>query len=201
MRLVRRPSLWKSFFGRLAFSVVWVGGVVAFWVFTWPRRQGVSLLLYVFPALLSVLALGLVWDVVVRFWRTVTDRQPVLELDRAPLTYGATARLRVLEPHPRSLSEMVVTLAGDHWVTTRERDSRRDVTTHSYERCYEAELLRVSFTGARPVDESVELRLPDEPPADGVEWKIVVRDTLRQGGVMEHWFPVPVSGVTSEGRA
>lgn len=135
IRLARKPSVWSGFLGRLAFGIVWAGSMITATWFVWTRGAGTPILAWVFLGILDLFAIGIVWDLVIRFWRTINGRQPVLsagccscasrgEIDRPSLRYAV----------------------GD--VQAQQR------------------------------------------------WKIVVTTELRQGGVIEHAFPIAVEART-----
>ena len=85
IRLARKPSLWVNFFGRLVFGVVWAGAFIALSYFVWPRRASTPIFILFILGFFDLLAIGVIWDLVVRFWRTeehpesVATRQPACD--------------------------------------------------------------------------------------------------------------------------
>jgi hypothetical protein len=188
IKMARKPSLWMGFVGRLLFGVVWAGGFLGFSWLAWQSRAKTPVFIFIILGLMDLIAIGVIWDLVVRFWRTLTNKQPVLEIDRASLPYGGTAQVRFAEPNPDSLANIDVRLVADHWVTTQHGNT----TTSSYEPCYDEELLRMNVETNDPISRMLQIRIPLEPPAEDASWKIVVNTTLRQGGVIQHPYPLKV---------
>ena len=195
IRLVRKPSLWANFFGRLLFAIVWVGGFVFFSYWAWLHRFGTPAFVFVILAVFDLIAIGVVWDVVVRFWRTLHDREPVVEIDRQSLAYGDSVQVRVLEEHPQSLAEMGVKLIGECYSKSETDISQHRQTVISLTRCYEEELLRLKPASDEPVSRILQMLIPKSAPADNMTWKIVVDSRLKQGGIIEHSFPLRVRDV------
>ncbi len=189
IRLARKPSLWSGFLGRLAFGIVWAGSMFTATWFVWTRGAGTPILAWIFLGILDLFALGIVWDLAIRFWRTINGRQPVLEIDRPSLRYGGSAQLHFVEPHPESLQEIAVRLVADHWVEVSEPDG---TTVHTVRNCYDEELLRLNVSDGAEVSRMLQVRIPGSVPSDKPRWKIVVTAELRQGGVIEHAFPIAV---------
>jgi len=197
IRLVRKPSLWSNFFGRLLFAIVWVGGFVVFTLWVWRHRFGTPWFLFVILGLFDLIAIGVMWDLVVRLWRTLNQREPIVEIDRDSLAYGDSAQVRVAEEHPESIVEMGVKLVGECRTRTEQDISQHRQTIISLTRVYEEELLRVKPASAEPVSRVVQLQLPKSAPADDVTWKILVDSHLKQGGIIEHPFPLKVHELSS----
>lgn len=193
IRLVRKPSLWTNFLGRLLFAAIFVGALVTFSFYAWRHLGQVPTFVVIVLALLDLLALGLLWDIVVRLWRTMAQREPVVEIDRRTMSYGEGAQIRVTEEHPQSVAEMTVRLVGECSVSSAVDVSQHRERAVSVTRCYEEELLRMSPSAGEPLSRVLKIQLPIAPPAEGVSWKIVVGSTLKQGGVMEHPFPIQVN--------
>ena len=193
IRLARKPSLWVNFLGRLLFGVVWAGAFVALSFFVWPRRATTPTFILIILGFFDLLAVGVIWDLVVRFWRTATNKQPVLEIDRPSLPYGGTAQLRILEEHPESLATLTVHLVGQHWVVSEDQSGSQRVIVKSYQSCYDQELLRMNVTQMEPVTRMLQIQMPAAAPAENVDWKIVVNTSLKQGGLIQHSYPIPVS--------
>jgi hypothetical protein len=192
IRLARKPSLWTNFFGRLIFGVVWAGVFFAVSWWAWMHRFGTPTFILVILGFFDLLAIGVVWDIVVRFWRMLHHREPVVEVEREPIEYGDSVQVRIVEQHPESIAEMGVKLVGE--CTTR---AERDFTMHretviSLTRCYEDELLRLQPSSGEPINRIVQMHIPQSPPAADVSWKIIVDSRLKQGGVIEHPFPFRV---------
>src|SRR4051794_587054 len=91
IRLSRKPSLWADFGGRLAFALAWDGMFAAATYMGWIHRADTRWFVYILLAFFGVFALAIAWDLVVRFWRTLTSRKPIVEIDRNPVPYGASA--------------------------------------------------------------------------------------------------------------
>jgi hypothetical protein len=193
IRLARKPSLWMNFFGRLIFAVLWSGVFFAVSVWAWLHRFGTPTFILIVLGFFDLIAIGVVWDIVVRFWRTLRHREPVVEVDREPAAYGDSVQVRVVEEHPESIAEMGVKLVGEC-----DAKAEREFTAHretfiSLTRCYEDELLRLKPSSGEPINRVVQMHIPQSPPADDISWKIVVDSRLKQGGVIEHSFPIRVN--------
>ncbi len=188
--LSRKPSIWANFFGRLAFGVVWAGAFFAFTWFIWTRRNAghTPVFIWFVIGFFDLIAIGVVWDLVVRFWRALNGRVPVVEIDRKSLRYGDTAQLHVVEPHPESVKQFDVRLVAEHWVVTKDGTT----TVKSYQACYDEELLRMNVSDETQVSRTMPVRIPETPPADDANWKIVVTTELRQGGLVQHPFPISI---------
>jgi hypothetical protein len=188
IRLASHPSPWTSFLGRLLFAAVWIVFFGGFSFMVWRHPEQTPWFIFAILGLFDLLALGMLWDVVVRFWRALRHRQPVVEIDQPSLVYGGSAQLRVTEPHPESVAEMNVRLVGENVITTTT-DNR---IQRFVNRCHDQELLRLSPETPDPLHRMLTVRMPDEPPAKDTSWRIVVGTTLRQGGTIVHHFPLRV---------
>src|SRR6266566_3626120 len=113
IRLARKPSLWMNFFGRLILAVIWCGAFFGFSAWAWLHRFGTPTFILVILGLFDLIAIGVAWDIVVRFWRTLHDREPIVEVDREPAAYGDTVQVRIIEEHPQSLGEIGMKLVGE----------------------------------------------------------------------------------------
>src|SRR5438552_14777616 len=172
IRLVRKPSLLVGFIGRLLFVVICAAAVVAAWYFVLKRGT------YLIFALVDLLAIAAVWELL-SFYRRFRHGAPVVEIDRQSLTYGDSAQVRVNDPNAR------VKLVGECYA-----ESVTDISSYrekkiALTRCYEEDLQRLK-------NQTFLLQLPKSPPADGINWKIVVAAHLKQGGVIEHSYPLRV---------
>ena len=192
IRLARKPSLWLIFLAHLGFAILWSAAVFGASYFVWVRRGRTSTLAVTVLVLFDLIAIGLIWDVVVRLWRTLNHRHPLVEIDRQSLAYGDSAQVHIIEPHPRSIAEMGVKLIGECYAQSATDISSYRETKTALNRCYEEELLRLKLDSADPVSRLVQMQLPKSPPADGISWKIVVDSRLKRGGVIEHGFPLKV---------
>ena len=191
VRLVRKPSLWMGFFGRLIFCTIWAGGFAVFSWFIWTyHRADTPKFIFFVLGFFDLLAIGMIWDIVVRFWRTLTNKQPELEIDHEPLQRGSSAQIRFSEPHPESLAEINVRFVGEHTV----KQTTGSTTRIFNERCYDQELLQMNVDGPNPITRSLQIKVPTESPGDKVKWMILVNTRLRQGGIMQHSYPIDVTG-------
>ena len=189
VRLVRKPSMWAGFFGRLVFFVVWAGMSFAFSWFVWfNERAHAPLVVKIVLGFFDLIALGMLWDIVVRFWRTVTNKQPQLDIDRKDVPFGSTAQVRFTEPNPESLAEIDVRLVA---LQTVKRE-QGNTTTYTTEAIYDEELLRMNVDGPNPIERSLQIKIPSDPPSTGAQWMIAVNTRLRQGGVVQHTYPLRV---------
>ncbi len=188
MRLAPQLSLWASFLGRLLFTTIWTGFFGVFSFLIWRHRAETPWFIFAVLGFFDLVAVGMLWDVVVRFWRTLKHREPTVEIDQPSLVYGGSAQLRVTEPHPESVAEMSVRLVCEQVITTKTENRVQQFV----KRCHDSELLRLSPDGPDPLHRMLSIRLPDQPPERDVSWKIVVGTTLRQGGMIEHVFPLQV---------
>jgi hypothetical protein len=191
-RLRRKPSLWMNFFGRLAFAIVWVGFMFGFTFMVWTRSPAgkTPIFVWIILGIFNLFAVGMIWDIVVRFWRTLWNRQPIVEIDRQSLRLGETAQLRIVEEHPESVSQMRVRLVAEHWVTTKNGGT----TITAFQPCFDQELLQMNLPAGETVTRMLQIRIPETAPAEDAKWKIVVSSELRQGGVIDHPYPISVKG-------
>ncbi len=194
IRLARKPSLWMDFFGRLIFAVIWAGVFFTLSTWTWLHRFGTPTFILVILALFDLIAIGVVWDIVIRFSRTLQYREPVVEVERDPAAYGDSVEVRIVEEHPESIAEMGVKLVGESYTTVARDFTAHRETVRSLTRCYEEDLLRLKPSSGEPISRIVQMHIPQSPPADDISWKIIVDSRLKQGGVIEHPFPIRVRG-------
>jgi hypothetical protein len=187
--LARRPSLWAGFLGRLAFGTVWTGAMFGATWFVWTRGENTPAFAWVILGILDLFALIILLDVAFRFWNALNGRQPIIEISRQSLRYGDEAQLRVVEPHPQAVKEIVVRLIADHWVTKKDSDGS---TLNTIENCWDQELLRMNLAEGTEFSRMLHLKLPESVPAEKPRWKIIVTTSLRQGGVIDHAFPFTV---------
>jgi hypothetical protein len=189
-RLRRKPSLWMNFFGRLAFAIVWVGFMFGFTFMVWTRSPAgkTPIFIWIILGIFDLFAVGMIWDIVVRFWRTLMNRQPIVEIDRQQLRPGETAQLRIVEEHPESVKQMSVRLVAQRWVVTKDGST----TIRSFQPCFDQELLQMNLPAGEPVNRMLQIRIPAESPGDDAKWQILVSSELRQGGVIEHPYPIDV---------
>lgn len=190
IRLARKPSLWMNFFGRLAFAVLWVGWFSGFSWWAWVHRFGTPTFVLIILAFFDLVSVGVIWDIVVRFWITLHRREPLVEVDRNPAAYGDSVQVRIIEQHPESIAEIVVKLVGECYARAEREFTAHRETVVSLTQCYEDELVRLKPTSDDRIDRTVVMHIPQSPPADEVAWKIVVDSHLRQGGIIEHPFPI-----------
>jgi len=190
IRLVRKPSLWASFLARFVFAIVWTGAFFGMTVAVW-RRHPDTIVLVVLGCF-DLIAIAILWDLVVRFWRTLKHQEPFVEIDRQSLAYGDSAQVRIVESHPESISEMGVKLVGECYAKSATDISSYRETKTVLTRCYDEELLRLKPDASEPLSRLIRVQLPKSPPADGITWKIIVDSHLKQGGVIEHAYPIRV---------
>ena len=189
VRLVRKPSLWMGFFGRLLFCVIWAGAFAALSFFVWTfHRHDTPVFIFIVLGFFDLIALGMVWDIVVRFWRTLTNKQPTLEIDHDNLQLGSTAQVQFHEESPESLAEIDVRLVAMATVTTRSGST----TTTTTAPCYDQELLHMNVDGPNPITRSLQIKIPAGEFGDA-KWMISVNTRLRQGGLMQHSYPLQVA--------
>ena len=188
MRLAPQFSPWASVLGRLVFTTVWTVFFGVFSFMVWRHRAETPWFVFGVIGLFDLIAVGMLWDVVVRLWRTLNHRVPVVEIDRSSLVYGGAAQLSVTEPHPESVAEICVRLVCEQLVTQKTGNGVQQFV----ERRHDQELLRLSPAAPDPLHRMLSIRIPEPPPEEDVSWKIVVDTTLRQGGVIEHVFPLRV---------
>jgi hypothetical protein len=193
IRLVRKPSLWMISSGRLIFAVVWGGIFIVASVWMWIHRFGMPAYGLVILAIFDVITIAVAWDVVGRFRLTRLHREPIVEVDKEPAAYGDSVKVRIADPHPELTAEIGVKLVGECYAkAVREFTAHRE-TVMTLTRCYEDEALRVTLTPGEALDRTVQMLIPQSPPAEEMLWKIVVESHLRDGDVIEHPFPLRVS--------
>jgi hypothetical protein len=183
IRLARKPSLLASVLGRVAFLMICAVAIIAALYFVWKRR---SFLIF---ALVDFIAIAAIVDLIL-FLRKFRHGAPIVEVDRESLFYGDSASVHIVEGHPKPIAELGVKLIGECY-----KESATDISSYREKkrmltRCYEEELLRLKPSEA--VDRTVPLQIPKSPPADGMNWSIVVDSHLKQGGVIEHSYPLPI---------
>jgi hypothetical protein len=190
IRLVRKPSLWLGFLGRLVFCIVWAGAFFGISYFVWNyRRAGTPWFMFLFLGFFDLIAIGVVWDIVVRFWRTLTNKQPEVSIDHDNLQLGSTAQVQFTEPNPESLADISVRLVAEHTLVFKSGTTK----TYRTERCYDEELLAMHVDGPDPITRSMQIRIPAAPLGSQVRWMITVNTMLRQGGLMQHAYPFKVT--------
>jgi len=181
-----------NFFGRLIFAVIWVGVFFAGSIWAWMHRFGTPTFILIILGIFDLIAIGVVWDIVVRFWRTLQHREPVIEVDHEPAAYGESVQVRIAEQHPESIVELGVKLVGECYARAEREFTAHRETVVTLTRCYEDELLRLKPSSDEPINRVLQMLIPQSPPADEMSWKIVVDSRLKQGGVIEHPFPFRV---------
>jgi hypothetical protein len=170
--------------------LLWGGFVFIFTRFVWLRRAWAPTYMIVFDAVILLIGVWMAIDLVRRCSRR---DEPVLEIDRASLTYGDVARVHLLAQHPDSLSDLRVTLVGECLATSTLDFTEHRLTNAWRQRCYEQELLRLAPSGQAPLNRTMNLFLPLSAPADAMRWTLVVGTRLKQGGsVVEYPYTLPV---------
>lgn len=192
MRLTRKPSLWSDVLARLLFAVLWIGFFGVASRIAWRERAQLPPFALFLLVVFDLIAIGLVIDIVVRIGRTLRHHEPVVDIDRQTLAYGDTANVHLLDAHPESIDEIGVKLVGECWAKSMTDISRYRRTVVAYSRCFEQELLRESPSSSGPLERTVKIEIPKSPPSDNVRWKIIIDARLKQGGVIEHPFPLSV---------
>jgi hypothetical protein len=192
VRLARKPSLWMCFCGRLLFAIVWAGVFFSLSTWVWLHRFGTPTFILVILGIFDVIAIAVVRDIVVRFRHKLHQHEPVVEIDRESPTYGDSVELHIVDTHPESICEMDVKLVGECYNKSDLDFTEHHETVISRTRCYEEELLRLKPAANEPINRTVRMNLPRSAPAEGVAWKIIVDSYLRQGGMIEHPFPIRV---------
>ena len=192
VRLCCRPSRWAGFIARLAFAVLWVAFFSGMSWLAWTRRAGAPLFALVLVVIFDLITIPVVHDLIVCLRHTMRQHEPRVEIDQESLAYGESVSVRVTEPHPEVVAELAIKLVGECWSKSMTDVSQYRRTTRLYSRCYEEELLRVSTQSDHPVTRILKVRLPECPPAENVCWKLIVDARLKQGGVIEHPFPLRV---------
>src|SRR5262245_4619167 len=198
LRLTRRPSPWVVVLMRLAFAILWNGFFGVFVVLAWPHLAETPILIQVVLGLFLLLGVGIVWDVVVRFYRTLTGKTAVVEVDRQPLHPGDTVRIRVCQRGLNSLRRLHVGIAASNTVTKQSGT----MTTTTTKPCYQREIAvwDPAATAADSYDETFAVQIPSESFRGTVEWSIVVRQDLAQGGIDFQTFPLRVVASAAQRR-
>jgi hypothetical protein len=188
IRLQRKPSLWMNFLGRFLFGVIWAGVFAFGTLWVWRHRYGSPVYVFVILGIFDLISIGVLWDLIARFQRTINRREPLVEIDHEP-AYGDSVKIRVTEQHPESLTELGVKLVGECYTRSEREFTQHREAVVVLTRCYQDELTR-----AKPSSEPVTLTMliPKSPPADEIAWKVIVDTTLKQGGIIEHEFPIRV---------
>jgi len=192
VRLSRRPSIWSDFRGRLLFALIWTAGLGVLSWLAWTRRAGTPDFAIALVVIFDLITFAVLRDIAVCFWCTLHGCEPRVEIDHEALSYGESASVRVTEPHAESIAELAVKLVGECWSKSMTDVSRFRRTERAYSRCYEQELLRVAPDSRGPATQMVTVQLPKSAPADDVCWTLVIDSRLKEGGVVEHPFPLHV---------
>src|SRR5437016_3709340 len=87
-RLRRKPSPSMVVLQRLAFTSVWNGFFALFIFLTWPHRATTPIAIQALLRVFVLIGLGMVWDVVVRLFRTLAGKTALGDVDRQPLRRG-----------------------------------------------------------------------------------------------------------------
>ena len=185
MRLARRPSQSLTIITLAVSALLWVGCFVAITVALWHPHTAV------FLACVDLVAVIVLWDIAARLFRASHCPQPWIEIDKPSLHYGDGARLHLIDSHTASLCDLEVALIGECDLAAATELSQHRETIAAPRRCYEEELLRIAPLGL-PIDRTLSIQLPKSAPADRTRWSVLVTAHLKQGGVVEHPFPLPV---------
>ena len=187
IRLCRKPSLWANFYERLFFAVIFAGGL---FFLTWyaSRHMGIRTYMYAILGFFDLIAAAVIADLFIRLWRTRGASEPVVEIVTQPLAYGDSSQMHIVEGHSESVAEVGIKLIGECQQTSVTDFTEFRETKVAQTRCYQEELLRLKT----PVDHTLQVQLPKVPPAEGIRWKILVETHLKQGGVVEHLYPLSV---------
>ena len=51
----------------------------------------------------------------------------------------------------------------------------------------------MNVTQMEPLSRMLQIQMPPAAPAENVQWKIVVNTSLKQGGLIQHSYPVTIS--------
>src|SRR5262249_18575362 len=133
-RLTRKPSPWVVVLMRLAFAIFWNGFFGIFVVLSWPHRAETPIFIQGVLGFFLLLGVGIIWDAVVRFQRTLTGKTAVVEVDRQPLRPGDTFRVRVSQRDLRSLSCLQVSIVASNTVTERSGNTTMTMTKSCYQK-------------------------------------------------------------------
>ena len=174
-------------------GVIWSAAFFVATLLAVQRQKPLPQFAFILLAIFDLISVVVLWKVVARFLRTMREREPIVDIDRDAMCYGESANLYLVEPNPDNIDELAVKLVGECWAKSMTEFSEYRRTVVEYSRCYEEELLRFSPESDRPLRRKVKMQLPKSAPADAVQWKIVVGTRLKQGGVIEHPFPLRVS--------
>src|SRR5262245_52376370 len=112
----------------VAFAILWNGIFGAFVLLAWPHRAETPIFIQGVLGLFLLLGVGIIWDVVVRFYRTLTGKTAIVEVDRQPLHPGDTVRVRVCQRDLHSLSCLQVSIAASNTVTEQSGSTTRTTT-------------------------------------------------------------------------
>jgi hypothetical protein len=190
LRLTRKPSPWVVVLMRLAFAILWNGFFSVFVVLMWPHRDETPIFIQGVLGFFLLLGVGIIWDLVVRFHRTLTGKTAIVEVDRQPLHPGDTVRVRVCQRGLGSLSHLQISLAASNTVTEQSGNA----TTTTTKPCYQKEIAVCdpAATAGDSYDETFTVQIPSESFRGTVAWSIVVRQALAQGGLDFQTFPLQV---------
>jgi hypothetical protein len=196
LRLTRKPSPWVVVLMRLAFTILWNGFFSIFVVLMWPHRVETPIFIQGVLGFFLLLGVGIIWDVVVRFHRTLTGKTAIVEVDRQPLHPGETVRVRVCQRGLSSLSHLQVSIAASNTVTEQSGNA----TTTTTKPCYwkEIAVCDPAATAGDSYEETFTVRIPSESFRGTVAWSLVVRQDLAQGGIDFQTFPLPVDASAAQ---
>jgi hypothetical protein len=196
LRLTRKPSPWVVVLMRLAFAILWNGFFSVFVVLMWPHRAETPIFIQGVLGFFLLLGVGIIWDVVVRFHRTLTGKTAIVEVDCQPLHPGDTVRVRVCQRGLSSLSHLQVSIAASNTVTEQSGNT----TTTTTKPCYRKEIAVCDPAAAAgdSYDETFAVQIPSESFRGTVAWSIVVRQDLAQGGIDFQTFPLPVDASAAQ---
>jgi len=175
-RLSRKPSLGLRLVLRFAFLII--ATLSALW---WIEKRRASFM----SILIGALAIAAVWELV-RFALEMRHRPPVVIIDHYPLKYGDSAELTVTAMSCDT--EVSVKLIGvcDRVAATDISEYRS--TNVMRTRCFEMELVRAKCGSSA----EARMQLPKSPPADAMEWTILVDSKSERGEITEHLYPLLV---------
>jgi hypothetical protein len=198
LRLTRKPSPWVDVLMRLAFAILWNGFFGVFVVLMLPHQAETPIFIQGVLGFFLLLGAGIIWDVVVRFHRTLTGKTAIVEVDRQPLHPGDTVRVRVCQRGLGSLSHLQITIAASNTVTEQSGNT----TTTATKPCYRKEIAVCdpTATAGDSYDETFTVQIPSESFRGTVEWSIVVRQALAQGGLDFQTFPLQVDASPAQRR-
>src|SRR5262245_23057378 len=192
-RLAMVPSPWGVVAGRRALTLAVNGFLAMFVVRGRSHVDEVPLFAKVVVTLWGFIGLGMVWDLVVRAYRTAVGRFAVLELDRLPLRPGAKAHGRVLLRDPATLSGLTVSLVGERH-ETRTDEGRVQVIAARFHESVVFTFDPASDPETGPMlDRRFAVPVPGELPPGTLTWRLVVALRLKQGGMDSQDFPLQVA--------